>query len=678
VTLQRYLSRLVGLCIVPMLVLVGALGYLQLERARDSETGRAQRLATRIAIDVDQWLANRTAGLHMLALSPLVAQPASWRELHAEAVRFREGFGGQVALVDAERRTVLHTSVPFGGPLPALPQPAGRAAVPLAFDSGRMAVGDPFLGPIAKEALVALAMPLQDPARPMVLAHIVPTRLLQPQLDQIDLPPRWQLVLRDSRGQVFLSRGDTATDAADVLRYAQTLSRVPWAAEVRVPRSSYLGQVLLLGALLLVAVLAATGLSVLTARWATRRLKQSVHALVDLSPLRTPVAGEVQEMREARALLDHSLRQRDAAAQALALREQQLARILESASDAILTVDEQQRVVMANSAAAHVFGRPVEELVGGSLSSLLPERYRSRHRAHVEHFGSETAALRVMGSQRQDVVGLRADGQEFPVEASISKVQLGERRCYTVIVRDVSRRRQLEAQLRASHAELARLVVAQQAIEEEERKRIARELHDDLQQVLAAIKMDVGAIEAGLGADRERLLPLVTRADNLATAAIVSSRRIVNDLRPQLLEELGLVPALEVLARQFAERSGVEVAIESDAASTEPQAVPAAVALCLYRVAQEALNNVAKHAQARRVRIELRAIDAGGWRLRVADDGVGLQQGDRLKPGSFGLRGMAERVRALGGDLRLEATPGGGVTLVVEVGDRLTGEAHTA
>ena len=138
-------------------------------------------------------------------------------------------------------------------------------------------------------------------------------------------------------------------------------------------------------------------------------------------------------------------------------------------------------------------------------------------------------------------------------------------------------------------------------------------------------------------------------------------------LRPLLLEELGMVAALDALARQFAERTGIGVKVVADERVRARDAVPDAIAICLYRVAQEALNNVAKHAGARRVELSVGMPAEGGWRLEVSDDGRGMQPADRLKPMSLGLRGMAERVRALGGTFDVDGAAGRGVRLVVAI-----------
>ncbi|WP_395703031.1 PAS domain S-box protein [Aquabacterium sp.] len=232
---------------------------------------------------------------------------------------------------------------------------------------------------------------------------------------------------------------------------------------------------------------------------------------------------------------------------------------------------------------------------------------------------------------------------------------------------DITEWRQVQAALESSHADLKRLLNAVDQVQELERKRIALELHDDLQQTLAAIRLDAGAIVAERERRPEAVAELARRIDTLASTAIASTRRIINDLRPQMLEDLGLAAALDSLAAQFTQRCGIACAFDAVGDETVFESLGSDIATCLYRVAQEALNNVAKHAGARQVEMHLEALAGGGLRLRVQDDGQGIGEGDRHKKESFGLRGMAERVRAAGGALRVERADGGGTRVQVEL-----------
>jgi PAS domain-containing protein len=148
---------------------------------------------------------------------------------------------------------------------------------------------------------------------------------------------------------------------------------------------------------------------------------------------------------------------------------------------------------------------------------------------------------------------------------------------------------------------------------------------------------------------------------------VASTRRIVNDLRPQSLEDLGLVPALENLLGQFSQRTGVACELDVEGDTADALMASPAVTTCLYRVTQEALNNVAKHAQASAVQVRLATAAGGQVWLRIHDNGRGMSTAERHRPESFGLLGMHERVRALGGVVRVDSQPGAGTTLEVLV-----------
>lgn len=234
-----------------------------------------------------------------------------------------------------------------------------------------------------------------------------------------------------------------------------------------------------------------------------------------------------------------------------------------------------------------------------------------------------------------------------------------------VTCRDVSAIKEVQEDLESSHVAMQRLIASRDRVQEEERKRIARELHDDLQQTLAAIRMDLRGIGERFGAQAPELLPLVADADCLAEKAVLSTRRIVNDLRPPMLEDLGLMPALEMLAAQFSQQTGVACTIDAPDPVSDALMETPAIALCLYRIVQEALNNVAKHSQASEVHIQLALAPAGSISVRVSDDGRGIVTADRRKPEAFGILGIQERVRALGGSMHIGSAPGSGAVLDV-------------
>ncbi|MDM0110805.1 PAS domain S-box protein [Variovorax sp. J22R133] len=231
--------------------------------------------------------------------------------------------------------------------------------------------------------------------------------------------------------------------------------------------------------------------------------------------------------------------------------------------------------------------------------------------------------------------------------------------------RDVSAIRQVQADLESSHVALQQLIASKDHVQEEERRRIARELHDDLQQTLAAIRMDLRAIGDRFGARAPDLRALLQGADSLAEQAVVSTRRVVNDLRPPMLDDLGLLPSLELLVAQFIQKHRVACAIDAPEEVSDELAPTPAIALCLYRIAQEALNNIAKHSDASQANIRLALEPGPSVSLRVSDDGRGMDPDARREPQSFGILGMRERVRAHDGILNIRSTPEGGTVLEV-------------
>lgn len=463
---------------------------------------------------------------------------------------------------------------------------------------------------------------------------------------------------------------------------------------------------------------------------------------------------------------------------------------IHAALEGIVTIDEAMHIVMINPAAQRMFGRPAAQLLGQDLSVLIPGALRERHTAHVQEFMASGVVERPM-SERGQLMGLRADGSEFPLEAAICQVEasskLGGHSYFTAMLRDLSNEHKLAAQVdqinrrmrtlfdllpvaiwitegesvvyansacarlfgvaqRESltgqsiytllhpathervremvahalasaeevlpmHGKIARrdgssrdveMVVAalpdhsrtlvqmvlsditKQSQErrallesrrtlrnlaaslvdtrEEDQRRIARELHDELGQRLTALKLELSALE-GIetpGIPSARIQSMIQMVDDTMAA----TRRISLGLRPLMLDDLGLNAAIEWLAQEYERRSGLQVALRCDQL---PDLMSQKVLTALYRIVQEALTNIVRHAKATRVAISMVHADSL-IELRIEDNGTGFPDPSLRVPGkSFGLIGIRERVLMLGGDLSLGNLPGGGASMVVRL-----------
>ena len=338
--------------------------------------------------------------------------------------------------------------------------------------------------------------------------------------------------------------------------------------------------------------------------------------------------------------------------------------MLDSAMDAIVTVDDNQRVVLFNHAAETMFGWPSDEVIGAPLARFIPARYRDAHAVQVERFGDARTAPRRMGGSLRIVTGLRRNGEEFPIDASISsQIEESGKRFYTVILRDITARLAAEEALRRSKDELQTLGAAAHMTREQEKSRIARELHDELGQLLTMLQMDVAWCKQTLPYGNEAFEARLDRMEKLLKSTIAATRRIAADLRPLMLDDLGLVPSLEWLVENFSQRTGIACALSIGERDLE---LPTAHASAIFRIVQESRTNIAKHAQATHADIALER-DGDELVVRVEDDGVGFSPAAPRKPSSFGLFGLRERASLLGGDAAITSAPGAGTTVEVRL-----------
>lgn len=412
------------------------------------------------------------------------------------------------------------------------------------------------------------------------------------------------------------------------------------------------GVLILLGPILLLVPL--TGLSALLTALADWRRPEMlvIAAVMGVATLALAIVTVVVLFRQSAA--------QSAANRALQIAEARGAGILESAMDAIVSIDDAQRVVLYNAAAEKVFGWPPAAVLGQTLDMLIPPRFRGAHGGHIGQFDRTGTTSRRMGDQTV-LVGLRANGEEFPIEASISQHSEAGSKLFTVILRDVTDRVNSVNALSHSREQLREFAATASSVREQEKSRIARELHDELAQALTALKMDLDWMGARLPEGQEQLAAKVKVMQGMLDSTVTATRRISADLRPLMLDDLGLLPAVEWLVQGFRSRSGIACELEvavPDFELEEPYAT------AVFRILQESLTNVARHAGASLVEVAL-SRDAHSVTLSVGDDGRGFAAEGSRKPISYGLTGLRERAYLLDGEVTIDSRPGAGTRIRV-------------
>jgi len=248
------------------------------------------------------------------------------------------------------------------------------------------------------------------------------------------------------------------------------------------------------------------------------------------------------------------------------------------------------------------------------------------------------------------------------IRARPRRAEAGGRVWDGVVVDDTQVRMQ-QLEIERSREELRALSRHLQSVREEEKARIAREVHDELGSTLTALKIDLDWLGARFTNAPSEVVQKRASMSKLVDAAVAVTRKIVTDLRPSILDDLGLAAALRWQAAEFGRHSGAKVQVEAEDGEA---GMNREVALTLFRIFQETLTNIARHAKASEVDVKLSAQD-GAYVLQIHDNGIGMDEAELTKPTSHGIRGMRERARQLGGDISVSSKPGGGTTLVISV-----------
>lgn len=321
-------------------------------------------------------------------------------------------------------------------------------------------------------------------------------------------------------------------------------------------------------------------------------------------------------------------------------------------------ITEGDAVVYGNQACARLFGsEPREHFSGRSLFEFLSPGSHERVRFTVAEALADQSSVRTLTGEIA-----RHDGSVRQVEMVIAALPDHQRTLVQMVISDITLQSQERRQLLLSKHTLRLFSASLVDAREEERRRIARELHDELGQRLSALKLELASLDrqVGFASQAAHIRSMMDLVDD----TVAATRRIATDLRPPMLDDLGLQAAIEWLARDFARRSGLHIHLQLDAI---PHQMDPRAATALYRIVQETLTNCVRHARATEVRIAA-ALMEGSIEFTIQDDGDGFSRLPPYSPmGSFGLIGIRERVLMLGGQLSISNAPEGGARLVVRL-----------
>ena len=370
-------------------------------------------------------------------------------------------------------------------------------------------------------------------------------------------------------------------------------------------------------------------------------------------------------------------------------------RLFEAAHDGVLLIDPgTNRIIDANPFMTRLLGYPRDQLIGKELFEigLLKDEAASRQmfrKLKKDHeIRYEDLPLESQAGHHQDVEVVanlyHEDGQpviqcnirdittrKLAEEMSSRNVKLKE---------EIVRRQQVEEDLRANRKELSRLLRQSRLqqkqlrdlshrmlhVQEEERKRISRELHDVIAQTLVGINVHLAVLAQGKAAVPENLRLQISRTQLLVEKAVGIVHDFARELRPTMLDDLGLIPALQVFMKGFMAETGIRVSLNAFAKIDQATST---VRTVLYRIAQEALANVARHAGASRVEVAIESLE-DVVRMTIKDNGKGFRvigNAGSKKNNRLGLIGMRERVEMIGGTFQVDSAPGGPTTVQVEI-----------
>jgi PAS domain S-box-containing protein len=343
-------------------------------------------------------------------------------------------------------------------------------------------------------------------------------------------------------------------------------------------------------------------------------------------------------------------------------RFQEIAAIESSILDAIpqaIVGLHKRRIIFANNAVKDTFGWDREDLIGRNVSVFYRNEKESKEIARYFY-----STLRRQRTFVNEFRCRRKDGKDILCRMRAARIgdKLVEKRI-VITYEDITEKRRSEEELERSREQLRNLSVYLQSVREKESTRIAREIHDELGQSLTALQMDVAWLGDQIPPGMEILREKTQRMANLVDATIESVHRIITELRPILLDDLGLTAAIEWQAKEFQTRTGIETYVYVDCRDSS---IDKDLATTLFRIFQETITNIARHAGASAVWVRLTQDDKE-LHLEVVDNGKGISRSQSEDSRSFGIIGIRERVNLWNGQIRIAGRRNRGTTVSVTI-----------
>jgi len=339
--------------------------------------------------------------------------------------------------------------------------------------------------------------------------------------------------------------------------------------------------------------------------------------------------------------------------------ESKYRQLIEKINECIILLDEKGIISFVNDNFLRMNGYFQAEVIGHSIVEFLESESLEKYRKQILCKKNEN-------HNEFELVWKKKNGQNVITKTSLELIydEKTDFKGSLMVLTDITKRRQVEKELVKSQWELRLLSQHLQNIREKEGKRIAREIHDELGQALTALKMDIFYLSKKFlnNYKNKRLFIKKTKSMlELIDETINTVQKISAELRPRLLDDLGLVPAIEWYIKDFQERTKIECKSDLDfnGIKLDPDCSTA-----IFRIFQEALTNIARHAEATKVNISLKRINSK-LEIQISDNGKGIKEDDIYSPNSLGLIGMRERIRPFNGELKLYASENEGTTLSV-------------